>query len=123
MKDVRKDFEKFIGEIRLLIKLNQLELIPLNFRILIKAIDCVLKHGIYVADAVKLVSAKECDSFLTYDKKLVQIAGERRAENNSIKINIDDVTIIFDLSSFSDPNACYIDSQGLIHGSSKDPDG
>ena len=74
LRNPKTVFSKFIGETRLLIKLNQLKLIPLNIKIIIKAIEYVFKHGIYVADAVQLASAKEFDGFLTYDKRLIQVA-------------------------------------------------
>jgi len=67
-------FEKFMGETRLLMKLGQLKLIPLNLDVIVSAIGYVFKHGIYIADAVQLTSAKDFDAFLTYDKKLVQVA-------------------------------------------------
>jgi len=34
----------------------------------------IFRNEIYIADAVKLASAKRADSFLTFDRKLVQIA-------------------------------------------------
>jgi len=34
----------------------------------------VFKHGIYIADAVQLASAKGSNSFVTFDRKLAQIA-------------------------------------------------
>ncbi len=49
-------------------------LIPLNLEVIGMAIDYVFKHGIYIADAIQLASARECDAFLTYDRKLAQIA-------------------------------------------------
>ena len=67
-------FGKFVGETRLLMKLGQLKLVPLSFQVIASAVAYVFKHGIYVADAVQLVSAKGFDAFLTYDKKLAQIA-------------------------------------------------
>jgi len=73
-KDAKAIFMKFIGETRLLVKLNQLKLIPLNVELLAKAIGYVFKHGIYLADAVQLASAKEFEAFLTYDRKLARIA-------------------------------------------------
>ena len=41
---------------------------------LVESATYVFKHGIYIADAVQLASAKRADSLLTFDKKLVQIA-------------------------------------------------
>jgi len=74
LTDAKDLFEKFMGETRLLMKLGQLKLIPLNLDIIVSAIGYVFKHGIYIADAVQLMSAKDFDAFLTYDKKLVQVA-------------------------------------------------
>jgi len=75
LENVKVVFSKFIGETRLLTKLGQLKLIPLNPKILIESIPYVFKHGIYIADAIQLASAKGSNSFLTFDKKLAQIAG------------------------------------------------
>lgn len=72
--NAKEVFSKFIGETRLLIKLGQLKLIPLNLKILIESTTYVFKHGIYIADAIQLASAKHADSFLTFDKELAQIA-------------------------------------------------
>ncbi|MBS7618758.1 type II toxin-antitoxin system VapC family toxin [Candidatus Bathyarchaeota archaeon] len=74
VEDARIVFARFIGESHLLVKLNQLKLIPLNFRVVVEAVNYVFKHGIYVADAVQLASAEGFDTFLTYDEKLAQIA-------------------------------------------------
>jgi len=72
--NAKEVFSKFIGETRLLVKLGQLKLVPLNLKILIESTTYVFKHGIYIADAVQLASAKGADSFLTFDRKLAQIA-------------------------------------------------
>ena len=74
LKDARAVFAKFIGESRLLVKLNQLKLVPLNLRVIAKAVDYTFKHGIYLADAVQLASAEGFDALLTFDKKLAKIA-------------------------------------------------
>ena len=74
LTDAKDLFEKFMGETRLLMKLGQLKLIPLNLDIIVSAIGYVFKHSIYIADAIQLTSAKDFDAFLTYDKKLVQVA-------------------------------------------------
>lgn len=74
IENARAVFTKFIGESRLLEKLNQLKLVPLSFKIITKAVNYAFKHGIYIADAVQLTSAEGFDAFLTYDKKLAQIA-------------------------------------------------
>jgi len=72
--NAKEVFSKFIGETRLLVKLGQLKLVPLNLKILIESTTYIFEHGIYIADAVQLASAKGADSFLTFDKKLAQIA-------------------------------------------------
>lgn len=74
-------FEKFMGETRLLVKLGQLKLIPLNLKVITSAISYVFKHGIYIADAIQLTSAKDFKAFLTYDKRLAQVA---RAEGLNV---------------------------------------
>jgi len=74
LENAKEAFSKFIGETRLLVKLGQLKLIPLDLKMLVESTTYVFKHGIYIADAVQLASAKRADSLLTFDKKLVQIA-------------------------------------------------
>jgi len=72
--DAREVFARFIGEMRLLTRLNQLSLVSLKYDVLISAIGYVFKHGIYIADAVQLASARGFDAFLTYDKRLARLA-------------------------------------------------
>ena len=74
LENAKTVFSRFIGETRLLTKLGQLKFIPLNLKILTESIAYVFKHGIYIADAIQLTSAKDFDNFLTFDKKLAQIA-------------------------------------------------
>lgn len=74
VEDAKTVFTKFIGESRLLVKLNQLKLIPLNFKVVIEAVNYVFKHRVYIADAIQVASAKKFDELLTYDKRLAQIA-------------------------------------------------
>jgi len=74
LTDAKALFEKFIGETRLLVKLGQLKLIPLNLKVIISAIGYVFKLGVCIADAIQLTSARDFDAFLTYDKKLAQVA-------------------------------------------------
>lgn len=74
IENARAVFERFIGESRLLVRLGQLEIVPLSFRVIIKAVDYTFKHGIYVADAVQLASAEGFEGFLTYDRMLAQTA-------------------------------------------------
>jgi len=74
IENAKTIFAKFIGETRLLTKLNQLTLTPLNLRILTEATNYVFKHGIYIADAIQIASAEGFDIFITYDEKLARIA-------------------------------------------------
>jgi len=74
LRDAKAVFEKFIGETRLLLRLNQLKLVPLSHNLLISAVGYVFKHGIYIADAVQLASARGFDAFLTYDRRLARLA-------------------------------------------------
>ena len=82
LNNARAVFDKFIGETRFLIKINQLKLISLNSKTMILATSYVFKHGIYIADAVQLASAKGFDEFLSFDKELAQIA---RIEGFNVK--------------------------------------
>ncbi|MFN3384709.1 MAG: type II toxin-antitoxin system VapC family toxin, partial [Archaeoglobaceae archaeon] len=72
IKDAKDVFSKFIGESHLLSKLNQLKIVPMSFKVVMDAVNYVFKHGIYMADAVQIASAKNFDALLTYDKKLAQ---------------------------------------------------
>ena len=79
--DAKRVFELFLGETRLLARLNQLRLVPLSFKVIATAVSYVFKRGIYVADAVQLASARDFDAFLTYDERLARVA---RAERLSV---------------------------------------
>ena len=74
IKNSKKVFEKFLGESRLLTKLGQLRLVPLNLKILTKATGYIFKYGIYIADAIQIASARNFETFISYDKKLAKIA-------------------------------------------------
>jgi len=76
LKSAKQVFARFVGETRLLVKLNQLRLTQLNSVIMFDSTKYVFKHGLYMADAVQLASAKDFELFLTYDKKLAKVAGE-----------------------------------------------
>jgi len=75
-----KEFEsalgKFASEFLKLVKLHQLDLIPLYSDIIADSLDIILRYHIYEADAIQIVSSKYCNSevFLTADKQLVEIA-------------------------------------------------
>jgi len=75
-----KEFEsvlgKFASELLKLVKLHQLDLIPLYSDIIADSLDIILRYHIYEADAIQIVSSKYCNSevFLTADKRLAEIA-------------------------------------------------
>lgn len=50
--DSREVFKKFLGEIRLLVKIGQAAIVPIDNKTIIKAIKYIFKYGIYIADAV-----------------------------------------------------------------------
>ncbi|MEM2511324.1 MAG: hypothetical protein QXY40_10850 [Candidatus Methanomethylicia archaeon] len=51
-------FTNFIGKSRLLVKLNQLKLIPLSFKVIIETVNYVFKHRVYIADTIQVALAK-----------------------------------------------------------------
>jgi len=65
-----------LSEVKTLAKLQRLILVGLSPSILKKAVKLVLKHHIYVADALQIVSANKSKStvFVTGDKDLADIA-------------------------------------------------
>ncbi len=65
-----------LSEMKTLAKLQRLILVDLSPLILKKAINLVLKHYIYIADALQIVSAIRSRStvFVTGDKVLAGIA-------------------------------------------------
>ena len=65
-----------LRETKTLTKLHRLIIISISPSILRKAIGLILKHHIYVADALQVASAvrSECTSFVTGDKDLASIA-------------------------------------------------
>lgn len=68
--------KRFLSEVRRMIKLNLLVLIPIRGKILVNIWGIIEKHHIYQADALQISSAKyiNCTSFLTGDKKLHEVA-------------------------------------------------
>jgi len=74
IKSAKKAFERFLGETRLLLKLGQLIIVPINLETVLEAIELVFKHGIYIVDAIQISSAKNARAFLTFDSELAKIA-------------------------------------------------
>ena len=71
----RKLLEKLLGETRLLISLESLKLIDITLDIVLESVKLVLKHHVYVADALQIASAKKgFNEFVTADRKLAEVA-------------------------------------------------
>jgi len=75
-KEFESALSKFASEFLKLVKLHQLDLIPLYSDIIADSLDIILRYHIYEADAIQIVSSKYCNSevFLTADKQLVEIS-------------------------------------------------
>lgn len=80
IKSAKNVFGKFIGETRILLKLGQLTMIPINLETILDAIELVFRHGIYIVDAIQLSSAKGVRVFLTFDRELAKIARQEGFE-------------------------------------------
>jgi predicted nucleic acid-binding protein len=75
-----------IGESLKMCRMNALRIVPLSLNTLSEAWQLILKHHIYVADAIQISTAKnaEVDLFYSYDKHLNEIA-----EKEQLKIKIE----------------------------------
>lgn len=71
---------RFLNEIRRMLKLGIMIIVPVSFRILRGSWKILEKYHICVADALQIASAKSVNAklFLTSDKKLYEIALKRR---------------------------------------------
>ena len=80
--NAKKLLKELLREVKTLARLHKIMLVGVDPFILRKSIEIVLKHHIYVADALQLVSAIESRSklFVTADKELARIA-EREGLN------------------------------------------
>ncbi len=74
--DARKLLRNLLRETRTLVKLHRLIVIEIGPRILKETVKLVLKHHIYVADALQIASAIKAGSniLVTGDKDLARIA-------------------------------------------------
>jgi predicted nucleic acid-binding protein len=74
--------KNMIREIKTLRKLHRLKVIEISPTIIRNAIKLILRHHIYIADAIQVVSAKLLDNvtFVTSDKKLADIAKKEGLE-------------------------------------------
>ncbi|MFQ5981176.1 MAG: type II toxin-antitoxin system VapC family toxin [Candidatus Heimdallarchaeota archaeon] len=83
----QKALEKYFGEMMRLLDLRTLTVHPCSFSVIIRSWDLVLRHQIYIVDALQIVSAQQmkADVFLSGDKKLIDAA----LAENLIAFNIE----------------------------------
>jgi predicted nucleic acid-binding protein len=74
--DAKKVVRDMLGELATLSKLHRLVVVSVSPSILRNSIKLVLKHHIYIADALQIASAKKVNSpiVVTGDKELTSIA-------------------------------------------------
>ena len=74
--NAKKLLKDMLREIKTLTRLHRIILVGVDPTILRKSIEIVLKHHIYIADALQIISAKKSRStlFVTADKELARIA-------------------------------------------------
>lgn len=74
--NAKKLLRNLLREMKTLVKLRRLIIVEVSPRVLRSTINLVLKHHIYVADALQIVSAVKSRSniFVTGDKDLAKIA-------------------------------------------------
>lgn len=78
--DVKTAVSLMLREIRTLVRLGNFVVVPLVGRILRGSIDLVLRHHVYVVDALQVAGCKYvgCKAFYTADRELAKVA---EAEN------------------------------------------
>ena len=59
---------------RLIHWLGSLKIIRINSSIPTESVRYIFKYGIYIADALQIASVENFETFLTFDKKLAEIA-------------------------------------------------
>ncbi len=74
--DYRRARGMFVSEVKRLVKLRLLRLVPVKTSLLIRSWRIIEKYHIYQADALQIESAKliGADLFMSYDKRLVEVA-------------------------------------------------
>ncbi len=75
-KDYAKALRSFAGETARLLRLGIMRVVPVRASLLVASWSIVLKHHLYQADALQVVTAKHVGSeiFLTGDKRLSEVA-------------------------------------------------
>ncbi len=74
--DAKRLLRDMLREIKTLAKLHRIIMIGIDPLILRRSINVALKHHIYIADALQIISARESKStlFITADKQLAHIS-------------------------------------------------
>jgi predicted nucleic acid-binding protein len=74
--DVKAAVSLMLREVRTLARLGSFVVVPLVGRVMRESIAVVLRHHVYVVDALQVASCKyvNCEAFYTADKELAEIA-------------------------------------------------
>jgi predicted nucleic acid-binding protein len=74
--DVKAAVSLMLREVRTLARLGSFVVVPLVGKVMRESIAVVLRHHVYVVDALQVASCKyvNCEAFYTADKELAEIA-------------------------------------------------
>jgi len=83
----KKSLSDFLSESIKMARLGSLQILPITTRSLTESWLLVLKHHLYMADALQLSTSKEagCSLLLSADDKLIQAAKEEGIEATNIE--------------------------------------
>ena len=90
---LRQSIQHFLAESQKMIRLGSMQILPLSAKILVEAYVHVLKHHIYQADALQIVTAKAagCELFISADSHLLKIVRDEGLAALNIERQEDDV--------------------------------
>jgi predicted nucleic acid-binding protein len=76
--DLTNRIGDFLNELRRLMRIGSIETIEIGLSLIFDSVKMIIKHKIYIADALQIVSCKQanCDEFFTGDRKLYTVAME-----------------------------------------------
>lgn len=94
----QRSLEKLFGESLRLLNIKKLHIHPCSFSVVIEAWDLVIKHQLYIVDAIQITSARQMNSdmFLSGDKKLILVA--KKEKLNAFNIESENKTILRELT-------------------------
>ncbi|RLI70082.1 VapC toxin family PIN domain ribonuclease [Archaeoglobales archaeon] len=80
--DAMETLKLLQNEMEMIVRMGLFKIVPVS-GIIAESIPLMLKHHIYVADAIQILTCRQekCDLFVTFDKKLSEVV---RAENISV---------------------------------------